>query len=247
MKKILALVMAGSISCSTFAQFTTVTGLTLNISDKRPDNISIANGPSGAVNYYYVKSQATMVNLLIYPKYHFLGAAPKQASTRSKRKPEPPKPFSLSAGLPLQIGMNFGGGSNGFSFAYAAGLASDINFGNFRANDNESVAGFFAGAGFGVMNTNQLSVDPNVPQLPVKPAGNPPLYASFTEFENTFKYRGLSIGPLVHLGAQIETGRSTIGIRAGYQIGLNSFGKDYTSITIIYTGGGFMNNNMMFW
>jgi hypothetical protein len=247
MKKIMALVIASGFSVGAFAQFTTVTGLTLNISDKRADNFSVPDGPGGALNYYYINTQATMVNLLIYPKYHFLGAAPKQTSSRSKRKPEPPKPFSLSIGAPLQIGLNFGGGPNGFSFAYAAGLAADINFGNFRPSDSKSIGGFFAGAGFGIMNTNQLSVDPNIRQLPAKPAGNAPLYNSLNEFQTTFKYRGLSIGPLLHAGAQIETGRSTIGLRAGYQIGLNNFGKDYTSITLIYTGGGFMNNNMMFW
>jgi hypothetical protein len=248
MKKYFALAMLTMLGTSVFAQFTTLTGLTINWTDKRPDYFAITNPPTGPETYYSFITQGVMANLLIYPKYHFYGAAPKQVSSRSKRKPPPPSPYSLSAGLPLQIGLTLGGGgAQGFSFAYAAGAAADINFGNFRPSDDKSIGGFFAGLGLGAMNTNQISVLQQPTQIPTKPSGTVVSYSSQTDFQNNYKFRALSVGPLVHAGAQIQTGRSTIGLRGAYQIGLNSFGKDYMSITLIYTGGGFMNNNIMFW
>jgi hypothetical protein len=242
MKKMIVLVALALASIPAFAQFTFLTGLTASISDKKPDYVGVNNGV-GATDYYSYSTQAFMINGLVYPKYHFAGATASSSSskrttiqrktstrTSSKRKVEPTKPFSLSVGMPLQIGASFGGIQTVFS--YSAGLAADINVGNMRPNSENKLGGAFAGLGFAATNTNMLQLLSST-SLSSAPSGNVPIFPTV----NDIKIRGLSVGPVVHGGAQVSTGRSTFGMRMAYQLGLNRLGKNYTSFTLIYTGG----------
>ncbi|MFM2387509.1 MAG: hypothetical protein RL660_2266 [Bacteroidota bacterium] len=221
------------------AQWTFMSGLRMSVSDSKKDYFAISNG-SAPADYYYYRTQGFLYNLVAYPKYHFYGG--QAPTSKGKRKAPPAKPYSLSIGAPILLGLNLGAFTN---ISYSAGLSADINVGNCRPTGSANRVGAFAGIGFGVVNTNQLSALEEITQQPNKPSGSFTTYANSTEFNSKHKFRGLSIGPNVHAGGQLDLGRSMIGAAIGYQIGLNNYGKNYTNITLVYQGG--FGVGRMFW
>jgi hypothetical protein len=207
-------------------KFSTVIGVTISFTDTKKDFIAI--GPTGNQQLFSFVTQGVGYNALIMPKYHFF---PKDLSEGA---------FDVSVGAPLNIGANFNN-LGGFIFFYSLGAMADINVGSFRADKQSQYAGAFAGLGFGVTNTNNLGLLQDLQQENIPIPSGTKAYNSAQDFETNFKLRGLSIGPIVHAGFQLGA-NSKFGIRGSYQLGLNTFGKDYYGFTIIY-GGGFMNQS----
>jgi hypothetical protein len=145
--------------------------------------------------------------------------------------------------MPINLSLNIAvaNGTNYSSLLYSLAPTYNINFGSMRYSSNNK-AGFFAGAGLGITNTNQVSGnDQDVTGIIAPSSVKYKVLANGADY----KLRGLGLGPVVHLGGEVfnpfsRFQGSKLGLRIGYQPAINRGGVSYLSISLI-SNAGFIN------
>jgi hypothetical protein len=252
MKKITLLLIAIVLCNAAIAQWSFLSGLNISISDSRKEYLNVITSPTKSGIYSY-RTTAIGYNGIVIPRYHLSSTSSRSNSrsrnsrgggsrSRSSRASQSTNSlFDYSINLPISLGINGFGGQQGILFFYGLGSVAAINFGNFKVND-ESGFGAFAGLGIGAINTNGITILGN--NLEPEPTVSPKSWYKDINANDLGNYtpRALSVGPLVQVGLKLGK-RNGFGIIGGYQVGVNRYGKNYYSITVLYSGLSFGNSN----
>jgi hypothetical protein len=248
MKKYFVLIISIFLCSIVNAQWSFTQGFNISFSDTKPQYYGFDNGGPTPI-MVSAKIQAIGYNGFWLPQYHLIKKT--TASKNSKRKPqaEPDHAFDFSIGIPVSVGINgFGNSQNGAAISYflSAGGTANINFGNFKFNNEQSL-GAFAGIGLGLISTNNTFI---VPTNNYKYTTEPTLtYSSkYRTIDINKTPNAFGIGPLLNAGFQFKSpfGRGgRTGIYASYLLAINNYGKNFFGISLLYSGnlGG---NNMYY-
>ncbi len=228
MKKIIVFFTLAIIANSACAQWTNNYGTCISYGQR---NLSIAqiNGADTAV--FDMKLFNLGFNVFFYTKYH-LGVEQQNNNKNNKRRrnTDENKPYTLSLGGPIGLGLNAGGSSiNGFGlqYFYTAAPGLDINFLNSKPNSNDNF-GFFAGVGLAITGANSYSG--SFTQVNKPYTSGMVSRASIVEF----KPSSIVVGPELRAGIDIGKGMggssSAFHLHVRYQPSLFKTGLNYYHI-----------------
>jgi hypothetical protein len=214
-----------------FAQMSMVTGTGITHSPNSTKYINVGDGTVANTQVYSYDVVALSICGFLYPKYHFKQEKPGRGQKA--------KPYSLSVGAPILLGAQLGFGAT--SLTYSLYPMADINVGSCNVNTADKLFGAYAGIGFGIQNTNNLSITNFQPtNLPISSK-----YRTIVPDANNLvniKGAAKNIGLAVHFGVEFPglfyRGTKN-GLRIAAQPALNKQGASYYTLCLQQSLGSF--------